>query len=281
MYCEGVDMKALEREIRKYNILGWMQVRKAGSVHGEHPNRALWDICGKPSIQWVLEATKGCHYINKISVVTDSKEIKEVVDKVGGITIVDRPLWTAYNMPRDFTQGTFKRAKPRSILSAEAPIYNDTLGMSFYHLEEMEGYIPDIWINIGANEPMITTKMLYRLIEKFFEDEEAGKVITVSRHHVYLHITNPATGRLYPVMNLGGMDRQTWPPLYNMGAPVLTGMPSKCSTQPLTGKLAHIEVLPEEMIDMHDKRDLFLARCYMAKRLGKIHFEGGEISVNS
>ena len=260
-------MRKIEKEIRKYNILGWCQVRKAGSVHGEHPNRALWDICGKPCIQWVLEAVKGCHYINKIAVVTDSKEIKELLYKIGGIIVVDRPLSSSLNMPRDYTEGMFKRTKPRSLLCRDHLSYTGTMELADFHLEEEEGYIADILVNIGANEPMVTTKIFYRLIEKFFEDEEAGSVITVNRCHQYLYIINPTTGRIYPVMNLGGMDRQEWPAMFNEGAPSILGMPSRCDTQPLTGKRAHIEALPEEMLDMHNDDDLFLARVYMARRL--------------
>jgi len=260
-------MRALEKEIRKYNILGFCQVRKEGSIHGEHPNRALWDICGKPCFQWVLEAVKGCHYINKIAVVTDSREIKELLYKIGGVVVVDRPLASSLNMPRDYTKGMFKRTKPRSLLCRDSLVYSGTMGLADFHLEQEEGYIADIWVNIGANEPMVTTEIFNRLIEKFFEDEEAGRVITVHRFHEYLHIINPTTGRIYPVMNLGGMDRQEWPEMFSEGAPTITGMPSICTTQPLTGKTAYIEALPEEMVDMHNGDDLFLARVYMARRL--------------
>ncbi len=196
-------MSELEREIKKYpHILSWTGVRGEGSVYAEHKNRCLWKVCGKPMIQWVMEAAKKSKYIDKIAVNTESEEIKEVLRKIGGITIIDRPLWTALAYPRDFTKGTFRRNKPRSLQSQEASIYTNLLDYSFYYLNKTEQYKPDMWINLGANEPLITSKILDKLVEAFLEDEEASCVVGVTPIMPYIYTINSVTKRLFPVFDL-------------------------------------------------------------------------------
>lgn len=267
-------MTKLEREIRKYHILGWCQVRGEGSLYDGYPNRCLWPVCGKPAIQWIMEAAKNSKYLDKIAVITESEEIKKVLKEIGGITIVDRPLWTSYNMPRDYTQGTFKRNKPRSLLSREALIYNETDVYLTYYLEQTEGYIPDLRINIDANCPMTTNKIIDRVIERFFEDEEAGVVFTFYPIAPAIYIINPATGRPVPLIDQAGTNKQLCFPLYRRGAPILVGLPSELSDVPLGGKISFVEILPEEGLDLHTKEDLFLANCYMKRKLEKQ--KGGE-----
>lgn len=267
-------MTKLEQEIKKYHILGWNYVRGEGSLYGHHPNRCLWDVCGKPSIQWVMEAVKNSKYLDKIAVTTESEEIKKVLRKIGGITIVDRPLWTSYNMPRDYTKGTFKRNKPRSLLSREAPIYNGIYEYLTYYLKETEGYEPELQILIPASWPMLTSEIIDRVIEKFFQDEEAGQVITLSPIAPLVYFVDSVTEKPISLINQAGTNKQVCFPLYGTAPGTLTGLPSKLHDWPLTGKTNYIEVSPEEGLDMHNEEDLFLARCYMKRRLLK---EGKEV----
>lgn len=263
----------LVREIRKYHILAEMEVRGEGSLHGDHPNRALWDICGKPSIQWAIEAAKGSKYIDKIAIVTESEEIKEVVRGIKGITLIDRPLWTSLNMPRDYTQGTFERKKPRSLLSQEAEIYNASYLYAIYYLEQTEGFTTEIRINFSADSPLVTSQIFDRLIVKFFEDESAGKVFCANRISPGLLMINPKTGRPFHIFPKG-LDRQECLPLFCYAGPLIYGSPSKLESAPLIGKETFIEISTEEGLDVHNQEDLFLGRCYMKHRLLK---EGKEV----
>ncbi len=265
-------MIKLEREIRDHHILGLTFVRGEGSIHGEHKNRCLWKIFGKPMIQWVMEAFKSSKYIDKIAVATESKEIKEVLRKIGDIVIIDRPLWTTLACPRDFTTGTFCRNKPRSLRSKEASIYTSVLDYSLYYLKQTEGYEPDLWINNCAHRPLITGKILDRLVEAFFEDEEAAGVQTITPTMPYILTINPTTKRIFPVFSLPGLDRQLYPPVYRGGGPSISGMPAKqkyTSLSGMSGQVGHIEVLPEDSLDVHNEEDLFLAKCYMRRRLAR------------
>ena len=262
-------MTELKREIKGYHILGWTQVRGEGSLYGDHPNRCLWPICGKPMIQWSMEAAKNSKYLDKIAVTTESEEIKEIVKGLGGITVIDRPLWTSYNMPRDYTKGEFKRNKPRSLLSKEAPIYNGTYEYLAYCLKKTENYEAEIHIHIAAIAPMITGEIIDRLIEKFFQDEEAGIAFTLYPIPPGVLIINPVTGRPLPLITQLGRNKQKRIPLYQQAGLSLMGSPSRLNDIPIFGSTNFIEILFEEGLDVHNKEDLFLANCYMKRRLLK------------
>jgi len=251
-------------EIRKYNIVGVTQVRGVGSLHAKHPNRCLWEICGKPSIQWVLEAGKGSKYIGKLVVGTESKEIQKVVEGLG-VTVVLRPYFQSLDRPRDYNQGPFVRAKPRSVLSVASPIYlNQWVYISWY-LEKTEGYKADIIVVLPANGPMITTEIIDRMIELFFEDEEVSIVNNYYPILPYVYTVNSVTGRIFPVFVHSGLDRQIYPPFYRQGMGSVSGLPSKVTTGGVIE--GHLIIKPEEGLDMHNEEDLFLARCYMKRRL--------------
>lgn len=265
-------MAELEEEIKSHHILAFVRVRGEGNVRGEHTNRCLWPICGKSMLQWVMKAAKDSKYIDKIAVITDSKEIKEVLEKIGGIVIIDLPLWQVMSIPRDFTKGTFRRNKPRSLQSKEAPIYTTTVDYTFYYLNETEHYKPDLWIHIGANDPLITSKILDRLIEGFFKDEEASSINGVTPIMPSIYTINPITKRLFPVFALPSLDKQKFPPLYRKVGSLLLGLAAKRSHSyfpKAEGQEGYVEILPEDNVDVHNEEDLFLAKCYMRRRLAR------------
>jgi len=259
-------MTSLDREIRTYNVLASMIVRGGGSVYGDHPNRALWDICGKSSLQWAIEAVKGSKYIDKIAVITESEEIKKVLRKIEGVTLIDRPLWTSLNMPRDYTQGIFERKKPRSLLSREASIYNREYEYTLYYLKQTEGFEPDIRISFSADSPLVTSQTFDRLIVKFFEDVFAGFAFCAYPISPGLVMINLKTGRPFRVFQKLS-NRQECPQLFCMAGPYIYGLPSKLESVPLEGKEAFIEISAEEGWDIHNREDLFIANCYMKRRL--------------
>jgi CMP-N-acetylneuraminic acid synthetase len=54
------------------------------------PRKNIADICGKPLIQYVIDAAKSSNYISKSYVSTEDEEIKSVVEKLG-VNVIDRP----------------------------------------------------------------------------------------------------------------------------------------------------------------------------------------------
>lgn len=260
-------MTELEKEIKNSRILACMPVRGAGSTHGEHPRRCLWDICGKPCIQWALEPLIQCKYIDKIVVCTEDRQIKNVVEKLG-VMVIDRPLFQSYNFPRDYTKGWFKRFAPRVIYQQAPLVYTETRDYVLYWLEEQEKYIPDLLFHAGANRPLGRVEVVNRVIETFFEDEEATTVRTFYRGAMYAWMINPTTNRLMPLFDLIPHDRQLYPKLYDIGPYILHGGPKRSSSA--GDRIAAVYITKEEGLDVHNEEDLFLARCYMKRRLEKL-----------
>lgn len=254
-------------ETKKYNILAHIMVRGRGSHHGDHPNRALWEICGKSSIEWVLEALKGSKYINKVVVNTESKEIKEVVEGLG-VQVVQRPYHMSHSGRRDYAHGPYSRggARPRSLQSLTSAVLDARSMFGVRYLDEVDGWVTDILVEMQANGPLITTETIDRLIEKFFDNEEAASVHAYYPIPPYMHQLNPITDGMFTVFQSAG-NRQNCIPCYGHVVVAVYGIPSKLTEKGVGGN--YIIVKPEEGLDMHDEEDLFLARAYMARRLEK------------
>lgn len=259
-------MTELEREIKKYRILVAMRVRASGSKRGDHPHRALWGICGKPMIQWSLEAAKGCKYVDKIAVATEDRAVRDAVEEMG-ILVIDRPLYTTLDYPRNFATGVFGNATPRSLRSKIPDVLLDAHMYIRYWLREKEGYTPDIIIRMVASHPMVTTDIFNRLVEAFFKDKEAILAETFYPGSHYLFFDNPKTGGLIPLMRSILSDRQDCPDIWIGGPLKLYGMYEYAESQ--IAKNVPVFITAEEGLDVHNEEDLFLARCYMKHRLIK------------
>lgn len=257
----------LRREIKKYNIASFTLTRGTGSVHSQHERRCLWEICGKSMIQRVLETVLASRYINKVVLSSEDEKILEVGRKIDGVTIIPRQMHTVFNVPRNYGSGVYQRERPRSLNSSEPLIYTDYRLYCHWYLKEYESYVTDIEIEAPANEPMGTTKSVDKLIEAFFLDEEAKGGHTFYPVMPYIYMINPITKRPFPLIKDLGLDRQKYPPLYRSGPFSILGNPLKTTYD--GPKLAHIIISPEEGLDVHDEEDLYLANCFMKRRLAK------------
>ena len=255
--------KSLKQEIDNNSILACIQVRGKGSTF---PGRALWDICGKPCIQWALEPILECEYINKVVVCTEDRKIKDVVENLG-VRVIDLPLYEAHNFPRDYSSGIFRRLKARSLRAQIPTVYTETVEYILYWLDDYQNYTPDIFILAHADQPLSKLSTLNKVIETFFEDDEAAIVRTFYPTTHYLWMENVTTGRRMPMWDMDPLDRQRYPPMYGIGDYVLWGHPRTASSQ--GRRVAAVDITVEEAIDVHTKEDLFLARCYMKRRLEK------------
>jgi len=268
---------SLRREIKKYNIMGMMYVRGSGSPFREHKQRCFWDLCGKPMLQWSLEAGLASKYINKVVLSSEDMKILRFGEDMEGVTVIPRPLHMTLELPRDFNAGVFKRQLPRSLFAGEpfrdpecrhfaevgkaSPIW-----YSCWYMEEHEGYAPQIWVNLAANEPLATVETLDSLIEAFFLDEEANRAYTIYPIMPYIVSINPKTGQLFPIVHYDGLDKQSYPDIYRMGPYIVWGKPLK-TTFNATFRAAWIIIPKEQAIDIHDEDDLILANHYLERRL--------------
>jgi len=266
---------SLRREIKKYNIFGFMYARGSGSPHGEHRQRCFWDLGGKPMLQWSLETGLASKYINKVALSSEDAKILEFGRDMKGVTVIPRPLNMSFELPRDYNVGVFQRQLPRSLFSGEPFRDLEHFGdigkssciwYSCWYMQEYEGYCPHIWVNLPANEPLATVETLDRLIEAFFLDEEANRAYTIYKIMPYIISINPKTNQLFPVYHHEGLDKQTYPDIFRLGPFIIWGKPSKATFNAMF-RAAWIVIKKEEAIDIHDEDDLILANHYLERRL--------------
>jgi len=258
-------MNSLEGEIKKYEMLFLMVVRGSG---GSKERRCLWDICGKPMIQWVLEAVKGSKYPQKIIVCTEDRKIKDIIENLG-FQVIDRPLQTALDPLEAFSTIRRRVAKPRSLVYDTGferfPTIREYV---LYCLEKLESYVPDIINWCSAQSPLITSESIDRIIEKFFETPDAmsGCCFYHLQDHSAFTI-NPKTNCIFPVFYDGFefSSRELYPPLINQGGFSVYGCAEKQNVE--ARRHAWVWIRPEEGLTVHNEEDLFLARCYMKRRL--------------
>jgi len=138
---------------------------------------------------------------------------------------------------------------------------------ALYWLEKQEKYTPEIFIMLCAHSPLGTLKILNKVIEAFFNDDKATEARTFYRAPHYPWMENSSIGRLVPMFDVTPLDRQLFPRMYNLGPYAIYGHPRIASSQGRRTSAVYIE--PEEGLEVHTEEDLFLARCYMERRLKK------------
>lgn len=257
-------MTELEKEIKRYNIISLTGVRASGSQYSKHPYRCLWDLCGKPLIQWMIESVQGSKYIDKVVIATEDRKIADVVEKLGA-TVVIKPFWMSLDISHRYSLNKFAEKKPRSLRAKDSGIHTSAGWYILSYLEELEAYDPDIFLVASANECMGTTETADRLIEAFFKDKEASEAMCLYPVDGYLHTINPKTNRPVTILGEQGVDKQLTIPIYRPGAFRVCGSPAIVTSGGL--KKTHIMVPEEEGADIHNKEDLFKAECYMRRRL--------------
>lgn len=77
------------------------------------PRKALADIHGKPTIQWVYERSKAAKLVDEVFVATPDEELKEVVEGFGGKVILTGPAPTVLDRCSE--------ASNKLIISSDAP----------------------------------------------------------------------------------------------------------------------------------------------------------------
>ena len=102
------------------------------------PGKPLHNICGKPMVQWVVEAVKRARTLDDVIVATDDERIASAVRSFGG---------TAVMTPSDLPSGTDRVAR------AAAPVADD-----------------DIIINIQGDEPLIDPVLIDQLADRMASD---------------------------------------------------------------------------------------------------------------
>lgn len=102
------------------------------------PGKSLVEICGKPLIQWVVEAVRKADLLDDLLVATDDERIVRAVEKLG-----EKALMTSSDHP----SGTDRIA------------------------EAVKGIEADIVINVQGDEPLIEPELINRLASLMIDDD--------------------------------------------------------------------------------------------------------------
>lgn len=268
--------KSTEKKLGMYDIAAFTMVRGIG---GSTKNRCLWKLQGKTLLEWAIKPVKESGRFDKIIVGTESEEIEKVARRCGAF-VIRRPLDHVLDFERDFKVGLEKKFKPRSFLHRRKHIVNPDFEYILFCLLELEGYLPDLLFSFGGDAPLGRSESIDRVLETFIENEYCSTVVTVYEVSPNFWIINPVDKKLFPIFSgVGiGLPRQMYPKLYRSGTYNLSGSPSKIvgpETWPYRYlKYDHVVASYEESIHIHSKDDLFLAECYMKRKLNNRPREG-------
>ncbi len=249
-------------EAKKYNILGFTMVRTCGA----HGKRCLWDICGKPMLYWSTKAMLDSPYINKVVVATEDDEVIELA-KSWGCSTFKRPLYTVADsepiihnkqLPRAHAFRKSRRAHQDYWV---APVQELTLA----YLKEKQNYTTHLMLRAEANFPLGRTETINKMIETLFSHSNAMNVASFYLlPQVDVWTYNPRMGLIDRLIKTV-RDRQYSLPLYDHGPYHLQG-----ESIGNTRVEKQVIISEEEGCEVHDEEGLFKARCYMARRLGKL-----------
>lgn len=101
------------------------------------PGKPLVDLCGKPMVQWVVEAAKAANITDQIVVATPDAEILEACHKFGAKAVLTRS---------DHASGTDRLAEVAGALSA------------------------DIYLNLQGDEPLIDPRTISACAKPLLDD---------------------------------------------------------------------------------------------------------------
>jgi len=130
------------------------------------PKKNIRLLAGKPLISYTIKAALGSKLINRLIVSTDDEEIARVAEKYNAEIPFLRPASLAQDDTPD--QPVFKHALQK--------------------LNEMDGFIPEIVLNLRPTTPLKTPEIIDRVIQKMVETQaDIVRTMTLVEgvHHPY------------------------------------------------------------------------------------------------
>ncbi|MBI3771288.1 MAG: acylneuraminate cytidylyltransferase family protein [Gammaproteobacteria bacterium] len=118
------------------------------------PNKNILDCGGKPLLAWTIEASRGCKYIDRTIVSTDSKNIADIAEKYGA--------WTPFIRPE--------------YLSSDTASGNDVVA----HAIENTDFDADFVILLQPTSPLRDKNHIIEAIDMFFLQKRSGNDTLVS-----------------------------------------------------------------------------------------------------
>ncbi len=118
-------------------------------------NKNIVKFCGKPLIYWTIKAAQNTKLIDNVIVSTDSKKIKEIVEK--------------YNVDQI-------SLRPKKYSTDNAT----TLSVLKYEVKKLEkhNYFPDIIVTLQPTSPLRNSKHIDTALKIFLKDKNADSLVS-------------------------------------------------------------------------------------------------------
>lgn len=254
-------MDKITKRIRANKIVGYTRFR---DHYCSHPGRHSWGLCGEPMYYWALKAAADVKYFEKIVLFTEVKEAQARAKKLSDKFIIVPRKIEECREPEWVIMDDLKRPNSRKpIFSTGIDARGSQEQTEF--ITKVTGIEYPVTVWFPASNPLLRSRSIERLIERYFEHDSAELARIVTRIPGYLFTQNLVHPEfLWPVWYELYTGRQNHPPLYrSIGAHIWMYQ------QTGFRRTVFVEVPFEEGIDVHDKEKLELAEFYMEKRLRK------------
>lgn len=212
------------------------------------PHKNIADLCGRPLIQYTLDAALGSRLITKVTVNSDDEEILRVAAP-SGAQLIKRPAELAQdNTPM------------KDVIVAELAL-----------LREQENYVPDILILLQPTSPLRTATHIDEALQAML-DTDCDAMVSVEEephlHSPYSVMQKNADGYLEFFLKDGMKftSRQEKPVFYARNGAAMYAVRTDVYLE--TGSLYGTKCIPylmrrEDSIDIDAPLDLYLAECMM------------------
>ncbi len=168
--------------IKHHTVLAIIPAR-GGSLR--IPKKNIKPLAGKPLMLYTVESAKGSQYIDRIVLISDSKEIADIVTPHG----VEWPY-----------------VEPEHLAGPTMTDY-DFFSHCLEWLEEHEGYMPDIVVQLRPTSPLRETHHIDTAIEMLANNAHADSIRTVTEPEQtpYKMYGVHAEGHLEPLLRIPGI----------------------------------------------------------------------------
>ena len=253
----------IQKRIKANRIVGLMRFRDSfSSSKGKHS----WDLCGYPLYYWKMKVALEIKYLEKIVIWTDIKEAqylaKEMSDK---FVVISTTL-------DEFKEPIFKYLDDLKTPESRVPrarILYDLADDSHVTPEIIEqiGFKPTLSVLLCVCTPLETSKSIDKLIEKYFEDDEAEEAYLV--YQIPPFILTPNLQHPQYLLDVSGFlgqgGRHNLPTMYSPSGTFIRSYRWTSFTRKV-----FVEISEEDGKEIHTKNDLKFAEFYMKKRIDNV-----------
>ncbi|MFA6013027.1 MAG: hypothetical protein WC799_23770 [Desulfobacteraceae bacterium] len=234
----------MAKDLGKLKVIALLQARGRGSTL---PEKNMYRLNSEPMIAHFLNEIKKADFIDGIGVWTECDAIADVV-KSCGCQALKRPRGMVH-----YGSGFYAPDAWHQCIEQEA--------------EKVFGPPPYVRVWLNCNHVLFSFTSLETMFRLFVEDDEADIIFPVCRIESDLHVINPETSSLFPVLFKTAHLNETRSVLYRKVGMHISVSGSGAEKQKL--REIHFEVPWYEGRDIQEFEDTFFAEYLLKKRAKK------------